>query len=105
LNIDAVYKGPSIIKDFHLLSLHQWNFLFIIGALFALIALQLLVRVKEKGEVEKDVVVRILRSTIKNNVKDNFIIGRLLDAHEHVKSRIGEMFYRKSGDSNKPDES
>jgi len=98
LNINAIYTGPRITKDFHLLFLHQWNFLFIIGAVLAFIALQLLARVKEKGEVEKDVVVRILRSSIKNNVKDYFIIGRLLDVHEHIKSRIEEVFKPKNKD-------
>jgi MFS family permease len=98
LNINAVYTGPGATKDFHLLFLHQWNFLFIIGAVLAFIALQLLARVKEKGEVEKDIVVRILRSSIKNNIKDYFIIGRLLDVHEHVKSRIGEVFRPKNTD-------
>jgi len=98
LNINAIYTGPRVTKDFHLLFLHQWNFLFIIGAVLAFIALQLLARVKEKGEVEKDVVVRILRSSIKNNVKDYFIIGRLLDVHEHIKSRIEEVFRPKNKD-------
>lgn len=92
LTVDAVYKGTRVTKDFHLLFLHQWNFLFIIGALLAFIALQLLLRVKEKGEVEKDVVVRIMRSSIKSNMKDNFILGRLLDVHEHVKSRMEWVF-------------
>lgn len=102
LNIDAVYKGPHITKDFHLLFLHQWNFLFIIGALLAFISLQLLSRVKEKGEVEKDIVVRIMRSSIKNNMKDYFIIGRLLDVREHVKSRIEEVLKpRKAKDLSK----
>jgi MFS family permease len=99
LNINAVYTGPRVTKDFHLLLLHQWNFLFIIGAVLAFIALQLLTRVKEKGEVEKDVVVRILRSSIKNNIKDYFIIGRLLDVHEHVRSRIEEVFRPKKKDN------
>lgn len=92
VDINIAYKGPYTEKIFHLLSLHQWNFLFLIGAFLALIALQLLVRVKEKGEIEKDAVVRILRSTIKNNIKDYFIIGALLQWRENVSSKVAQIF-------------
>jgi MFS family permease len=92
VDIAVKYDGPRIMKTFQLLSLHQWNFLFIIGALIALIAVQLLSRVKEKGEVEKDKVVRILRSTIKNSIKDYYIIGTLLDWREHVTSTFTRVF-------------
>lgn len=98
LRINVFYDGPKISRDFHLLLLHQWNFLFIIGAALAFLALQLLIRVKEKGEVDKDIVVRMMRSSIKNNVKDYFIIGRLLDVHEQVKNRIENVFSAKKKD-------
>lgn len=88
LTITAEWKGPGLEKIFHFLSLNEWNFLFLIGAFLAFIALQLLSRVKEVGEVEKDVVVRIMRSSIKNNLKDNFVIGNLINWHTHLREII-----------------
>jgi len=88
ISIDAQYAGPRVNKVFHLLSLHEWNFLFLIGALLAIVALQLLVQVKESGEVEKSVVVRIMRSSLRNNLKDNFITGNLLHWHDQLWSLV-----------------
>jgi MFS family permease len=82
LSIDAAYTGPRLNKVVHLLSLHEWNFLFLIGAALALIAVRLLNQVKETGEVDRDVVVRIMRSSIRNNLKDYFLIGSLINWHE-----------------------
>jgi MFS family permease len=84
LNITAEWTDPKLNKVFRLLELHEWNFLFLIGAFLALMSLQLLSRVKEVGEVEKDVVVRVMRSTIKSNLKDHFIVGNLLSLPEHL---------------------
>ncbi|CAN5774353.1 hypothetical protein BH10BAC2_BH10BAC2_39810 [soil metagenome] len=92
LEINVTYKGPQISKMFQLLVLHQWNFLFVIGALLAIISLQSLIRIKEKGEIEKDAVVRILRSAIKNNIRDYFIIGTLLQWRESLSSGITQIF-------------
>ena len=60
------------------------NFLFLIGAVLAFISLEFLIRVKEVGEVEKDVVVRIMRSSIKNNLKEYFLIGNLISWHDQI---------------------
>ena len=84
LNITAEWTDPKLNKVFRLLELHEWNFLFLIGAFLALMSLQLLSRVKEVGEVEKDVVVRVMRSTIKSNLKDHFIVGNLLSIPEQL---------------------
>ena len=88
LNLTAEWSSPHVTKAFRLLELHGWNFLFLIGAFLAFIALQLLLRVKELGEVEKDVVVRILRSNIKNRLKESFVIGNLINLGEQVLSII-----------------
>lgn len=88
LSIDTSWGSPSGQRTLHLVSLHDWNFLFLLGALLALIALDLLGWVKETGEVRKDVVVRVLRSSIKNNLKDYFIIGNLLSWHSQLKAII-----------------
>lgn len=58
--------GTSVI---HLLELQNWNFLFIIGGLLAIAALKTLGKVKEEGEVEKDVAVAQMRVVFRNKVK------------------------------------
>ncbi|MBA4852770.1 MFS transporter [Emticicia sp. BO119] len=84
LNIRIEWTSPNMDKVFRLLSLNQWNFLFIIGAVLALISLEFLVRVKEVGEVEKNLVVKIMRSSIRNNLKDYFVLGNMLNWHNHL---------------------
>jgi MFS family permease len=88
LSIDTTWGSPTVQKTLHLVSLHDWNFLFLLGALLALIALDLLGWVKETGEVKKDVVVRVMRSSIKSNLKDYFIIGNLISWHSQLKAII-----------------
>jgi hypothetical protein len=61
--------------------------------LLALFSLELLGRVKESGEVEKDIVVRIMRSSIRSNLKEHFLIGNLITFHDYFWSKI-----RRSGD-------
>lgn len=79
LTISAEWIGPQVDRVIHILSLHEWNFLFAFGALLALFAVEFLIGVKEVGEVEKDVVVRIMRSNIRSNLKDAFLIGQLIN--------------------------
>lgn len=88
LHITAQWAGPGINKVFRLVVLHDWNFLFLIGALLALLSLQLLARVKETGEVEKDVVVRIMRTSIKSNLKEYFLIGDIIHWHEQLRAIV-----------------
>jgi Major Facilitator Superfamily. len=82
LNINITWIGPAMNKEFHLVALHEFNFLFAIGAFVAFISLEFLIRVKEVGEVEKDLVVKMLRSNIKSNLKDAFLIGHLVNWHD-----------------------
>ncbi|HEU4552512.1 MAG TPA: MFS transporter [Chitinophaga sp.] len=88
LVVDATWVGPHKQKTLHLVALHDWNFLFLIGALLAILALELLNLVREKGEVDKNVVVRIMRSSIKSNLKDYFLIGNLINWGEHLRQVI-----------------
>lgn len=88
LNIRIEWTSPNLDKVFRILSLNQWNFLFIIGAFLALISLEFLFRVKEVGEVEKNLVVKIMRSSIRNNLKDYFVVGNLLNWHSHMMAVI-----------------
>ncbi len=82
--LNITYRGPEMEKIIHLLELKDWNFLFVISALIAIIAIELLMGVKEIGEVDKDSVRRIMRSSIKSNLREYFLIGYLIDWHEHL---------------------
>lgn len=95
LLISAQWSGPTMGKTFRLVSLHEWNFLFLIGALLALIALELLAHVKEVGEVQKDIVKRIMRTSIKSNLKDYFLIGNIISWHEQLKAIMKFRFRRR----------
>ena len=54
----------------------------------AFIALQLLPQVKEKGEVEKEQVKRIMRVSIKGSLKEYALIGHLVGWHTQLWSVI-----------------
>jgi hypothetical protein len=99
LNVDVSWTGPKGQRLMHFLSLHEWGFLFLISALIAVLSLEWLAAVREKGEAEKDLVVRIMRSNLRNNLKDYFIIGNLINLHGHLKSIIRRSAYilRKDG--------
>jgi MFS family permease len=84
LKITAQLTSPDVNKVLKLVSLHEWNFLFLIGALLALISLELLGRIRETGEVEKNVVKRIMRTSIKSNLKEYFVIGNIISWHEQL---------------------
>lgn len=92
LKIDAEWGGPRWTKTLHIIELQEWNFLFLFGALLGLIAVELLTRVKETGEVEKDYVVRIMRSTMRNNLKNNFLTGSLMNGYSQLKSVFRRRF-------------
>lgn len=85
LEVKAQWTGPHSEKTLYLISLHQWNFLFLIGAFLAFVALELLIGVKERGEVQKSEVIRVMRGNFKNNLKDYFILGQLISLHEQFK--------------------
>lgn len=98
ITITAQYSSPYLTTIFRLVSLHEWNFLFLISALLALLSLNLLNRFKEVGEVHKDVVKRIMRTTIRNNLKEYFIIGDLINLHEQLKATINIKKWRTGKD-------
>lgn len=88
VKVDAAWKGPHWQKVIHLLDLHEWNFLFLIAAALAFVAVELLLTVKETGEVEKDVVVRMIRTNIKSNLREYFIIGQMIDLHDAFRNLV-----------------
>ena len=65
------WSGPDGDVAFQLLHLNNWNFLFVIGGLCALLSLRLLKKVKEEGEVQKDLVVVEMRNDFRNKWKEN----------------------------------
>lgn len=93
LTIDAEWVTPYFEKTFYLVSLHEWNFLFLIGAIFALIAVERLVHVNEVGEVEKGLVVRIMRYSLRSGLKDFFLIGLLFSWHAQLWAVIRKKLF------------
>lgn len=88
LVISAQWSSPDFSKVGRLVALHEWNFLFLIGALLALISLELLTHVKEVGEVDKDIVKRVMRTSIKRDLKEYFLIGNIITWHEQLRTII-----------------
>lgn len=97
LRITAQWTSPKVDKVFRLLMLHEWNFLFLIGAGMALISLQWLVGVKEPGEVEKERVVRMMRTNLRSNLKDYFLIGDIIGWHEQLRAMLKKKIFRQQG--------
>ncbi|WP_353721059.1 MFS transporter [Dyadobacter sp. 676] len=91
LRVIAEWTGPQLQKSFRLLLLHEWNFLFLIGAVLTVIAIQLLPRVREAGEVNKSIVKRIMRTSLRSNLRDFFVIDIILN----WQSALTDMLKRK----------
>lgn len=88
LRVIAEWSGPSLQKTFRLLLLHEWNFLFLIGAILTVVAIQLLHRVREAGEVHKNIVKRIVRKSLRSNMRDYFVIDVLLNWHSALNDML-----------------
>jgi len=88
LRVIAEWSGPNLQKTFRLLLLHEWNFLFLIGAVLMVIALQFLPRVREAGEVHKSVVKRIMRTSLRSNLRDYFVIDVLINWHSSLNNML-----------------
>lgn len=85
--LTARYERPARELTFYLFTVHEWTFLFLIAAVLAFVANQLLTIVREEGEVEKDVVVDFMRSNVLNNVKNHFLAGYVMELFRFGKSR------------------
>jgi MFS family permease len=88
LTIDARFQGPELSKVIHLIHLHEWNFLFLIAAILAFVALELLISVNETGEVDKFIVTRIMRGSLKSSLREYFLIGHLISWHEQIRNLL-----------------
>ena len=73
------WQGPQGDIILPTLSLQQWDFFFFIGFLTGLLALQRLVFVKEKGEVEEKIVVHELISEVRTRMRNFSSVGGLHD--------------------------
>jgi MFS family permease len=91
----ATWKSVEYTKLFRLALFHEWNFLFLIAAFLAFIAVELLLQVNEVGEVHKDTVVKIMRSNLRNNLKDHFLIGNMITWPKHFWTLIKKRTTRK----------
>lgn len=98
LAITFEWHGPTVDRVVRLVSLHQWNFLFLIGAILALISLRWLSLVKETGEVEPGVIRRIMRTRFRSGMKDAMIVGNLITLNNQLRAIIKR---RKRGDEAK----
>ncbi len=88
LRVIAEWTGPTLQKSFRLLLLHEWNFLFLIGAVLTVVAIQLLHRVREAGEVNKSIVKRIMRTSLRSNLRDFFVIDIILNWQSALTSML-----------------
>jgi MFS family permease len=95
LEIVATWKSDAFTTFFRLALLHEWSFLFLIAAFLAFIAVELLLQVTEVGEVHKDLVVKIMRSNLRNNLKDHFLIGNMITWPKHFWTLIKKRSTRK----------
>lgn len=100
LRVIAEWTGPKLQKSFRLLLLHEWNFLFLIGAVLIVIAIQLLPRVQEAGEVNKSIVKRIMRTSLRSNLRDFFVIDIILNWQSAL---TGMLKGRRAGNDRMPE--
>jgi MFS family permease len=89
------WKDNTGIREIHILALHQWNFLFLIGALLAVLSIKLLKPIQETGEAERGFVMKLLRTDFKKSMKDNLIINYVMQSPAKVKKKYTR--YKKAG--------
>ncbi|RYY56498.1 MAG: MFS transporter [Chitinophagaceae bacterium] len=77
VNVDWI--GPNSHLTLHLMDLNNWNFLFVIGGLLAIVALQTLKVVKEEGEVERSQAIREMRTVVRGEVRQLATKESLID--------------------------
>ncbi len=69
------WKTETGVSIFKLLALEHWSFLFVIGAVLAMLSLRLLKGVKEEGEVTKDTAVTAMKINFKTRIKESPVNG------------------------------
>jgi MFS family permease len=64
------WKTPTSVKHIPLLDLKHWNFLFLIGAFFAVLSLRKLKNVVENGEIDKSVLVKEMKTKFRTSLNE-----------------------------------
>ena len=98
LKVTFEWVSPGYYKELKLIYLHDWNFLFLIASLLSILSLQLLAKVEESGEVSHYLVRKVLRSRLRQRLKDNIIVGNI----GHVHAQIKAIVKRKGGQTSPP---
>jgi len=96
LSVNLSWMANTTAKNYHLLSLQQWSFLFIASAILALVSLNFLIKIKELGEVPRKIVRRIMRTSIRNNMRDYFLIGNIISLHDELSAIVRKRKYKTS---------
>jgi MFS family permease len=81
LNWSIQWQGPSGSSTFHLLQLQNWNFFFALSAVLALLSMRLVKRIKEQGEVHKEMVTMVMKKSVTRGIRKNM-------SGEAIKERI-----------------
>lgn len=96
------WHGVHGLSVLHLMELHGWTFLFVIGGLLAIAALKTLNNVKEEGEVQKDLAVAemrvVFRSKLKEKINKRGVLSILLFPVLYpvvLKNKVVNRFERK----------
>ncbi|MET0638181.1 MAG: MFS transporter [Chitinophagaceae bacterium] len=112
-NIEWV--GPKSHMIINLMNLNNWNFLFVIGGVLAIVALQTLKLVKEEGEVERSKAIREMRTIVRGEVRQltsresliDFvslpvtvpirITKKIIETHQAIQAKIFAGFNKQNG--------
>jgi MFS family permease len=95
LTVSVQWNSPNINRIFKILSLHEWNFLFLISAALAIISMEFLIHINEVGEMDKFIVRRIMRTTVRKSLREYFLIGNIISIHDEVKAMLRSKKVRK----------
>lgn len=77
LRITFEWIAPDFYREYKLVYLHDWNFLFFFASLIALFSLRSLIKVQENGEVSHYLVRKVLKTRIRQQFKHNLIVGNM----------------------------
>src|SRR5438045_6118535 len=70
LDWNIQWDGANASHVIHLLQLQGYGFLFVIGALLAFWALRLVRKIKEDGEIEKDIAIGEMRVAVRQRLRE-----------------------------------
>jgi MFS family permease len=69
---DIQFKNTNgIVSTFEIINIQGWGFLFIIGGLMAAVSLKLLSKVKEQGEIRRELVMNYMQLRLNRRIRKN----------------------------------